>query len=377
MHVLVTADTVGGVWTYTRELVTGLVHRGVRVTLVSFGEIPTAQQTEWMEGLRGLDYRPTAFRLEWMQDAAADIAASSDYLLAVIDEVRPDLLHSSQYCYGALPVDIPKLVVGHSDVISWWVAVHGQAPRESDWIAWYRRTVSAGIAGATAVVAPSQWMLEQLTRYGRAANRSVIYNGRNPGLFNPHASKDDLVVSVGRLWDAGKQVSLLLEHDHKIPVCIAGSDKHPDEVMRGATPARSARRSISFCGPQPHAQLAQLFSRAAMYAATSRYEPFGLAPLEAALSRCVLVANDIPSLREIWDDAALYFDANNAQSLADAIERLRADPGLRSTYANRAYDRARQRFTAGRMVNDYMSLYSSLVARVSAATEAVLPGVTV
>src|SRR5581483_9222396 len=138
------------------------------------------------------------------------------------------------------------------------------------------------------------------------------------------ASKDDLVVSVGRLWDAGKQVSLLLEHDHKIPVCIAGSDKHPDEVMRGATP---------------------------------RYEPFGLAPLEAALSRCALVANDIPSLREIWDDAALYFDANNAQSLADAIERLRADPGLRSTYANRAYDRARQRFTAERMVNDYMSLY--------------------
>ena len=40
MHILVTADTLGGVWTYTRELVTGLVLGHGRVTLVSFGDIP-------------------------------------------------------------------------------------------------------------------------------------------------------------------------------------------------------------------------------------------------------------------------------------------------------------------------------------------------
>ena len=70
MHILLTADTVGGVWTYARELVTGLVRRGMRVTLVSFGDIPTPGQMRWMEGLRNFDFRPTAFRLEWMQDAA-------------------------------------------------------------------------------------------------------------------------------------------------------------------------------------------------------------------------------------------------------------------------------------------------------------------
>ena len=40
MHVLVTTDTLSGVWTYTQELVTGLANRGVRVTLVSLGDIP-------------------------------------------------------------------------------------------------------------------------------------------------------------------------------------------------------------------------------------------------------------------------------------------------------------------------------------------------
>ena len=82
MHVLVTADSLSGSslsgsWTYTRELVTGLVTRGVRVTLVSFGEIPLPDQTAWMDHLHGLDYRPTAFHLEWMQEAEEDFAESS------------------------------------------------------------------------------------------------------------------------------------------------------------------------------------------------------------------------------------------------------------------------------------------------------------
>jgi hypothetical protein len=93
MHILVTADTLGGVWTYTRELVTGLVRRGEQVTLVSFGDIPTAEQTRWMEDLPNLDYRPTAFKLEWMLDSEADMEASSQYLEAVVRETNPDILH--------------------------------------------------------------------------------------------------------------------------------------------------------------------------------------------------------------------------------------------------------------------------------------------
>ena len=73
MHVLVTADTLSGTWTYTRELVSGLVSRGLRVTLVSFGEIPLPQQTLWMDNLHGLEYRPTAFRLDWMQEGQEDL----------------------------------------------------------------------------------------------------------------------------------------------------------------------------------------------------------------------------------------------------------------------------------------------------------------
>ena len=88
MHVLVTTDTLGGVWTYTRELVTGLANRDITVTLVSFGEIPTTDQTSWLNSQPRVDFRPTAFRLEWMQDSEDDLAASAEYLLSIIAETK-------------------------------------------------------------------------------------------------------------------------------------------------------------------------------------------------------------------------------------------------------------------------------------------------
>src|SRR5262249_22525545 len=155
VHVLVTADSLGGAWTYTRELVTGLVTRGVRVTLVSFGEIPLPAQTAWMETLHGLDYRPTAFRLEWMQEAEQDLPESSRFLADLVRELRPDVLHLNQFCYGDLPVDVPRVVTALGDLITWTESVHGCAPKPTRWLKSYRDRVLRGIAAADAVVGPS------------------------------------------------------------------------------------------------------------------------------------------------------------------------------------------------------------------------------
>jgi glycogen synthase len=367
MRVLVTTDTIGGVWIYTRELVTGLVGRGIGVTLVSFGDIPTAQQTEWLDRLPEVDYRATAFRLEWMRDAPEDQRASAEFLTSVVAEVQPDLLHLSQYCYGSLNVaglkiKPPRIVVAHSDVLSWWAAVRGEAPPQTAWLSWYRDVVKAGLANATAVVAPSQYMLDSLRiHYSDLSRAMVIHNGRDPRLFSPHITKDGSVLSVGRLWDAAKQVTLLTQHEQPVPVCIVGSEIHPEEVFRSHPISHDDSHHLQFKGPRSEGQLRLLYARAAMYAATSRYEPFGLAPVEAALSRCAIIANDIPTFRELWGEDAIYFRPNDADSLTDTIRQLSADIELRAAYGLRAYQRALQRFTAERMVDDYLELYKSLV----------------
>jgi len=366
MHVLITSDTVGGVWTYTQELVTGLVDAGHRITLVSFGKLPAPNQTTWMHTLPGLDYRPTEYRLEWMEVAEKDIDESKRYLELLISEVRPDVLHFSQYCYGDIATAIPKVVVAHSDVVSWWMAVHQKEPDDTPWMRRYREMVINGLRGADVVVAPSQWMLDALAKhYLHAKEGVVVYNGRTTALFDPCAGKEDFVLSVGRLWDAAKQVSLLLEPDQRARTCIVGWEREPGREGTGYSARVPA--NVDLLGPKSQTDLRALYSSAAIYAATSRYEPFGLSPLEAALSRCALVLNDNPVFHELWGDAGVYFAKDDGKDLARVIAELRENPEMRFEYAERAYQTAHKKFSAARMVDEYEQIYQevALPARVA------------
>jgi glycogen synthase len=370
MHILITSDTLNGNWTYTRELVSGLITRGCRVTLVSFGKIPLPDHTAWMDRLYGLNYLPTAFRLDWMQEGQHDFYDASAYLCSVVKDAKPDMVHSNHLGHGALPVAIPRIVVAHGDMLTWWSAVHGREPKDSAWLRWYRQTLGRGLAEATAVVAPSEWMLNSLrAHYSGARHEAVIHHGRNPIFFNPYMTKEDTVLAIGRLIDPAKQVTLLTQDRFPVPVCIVGDDcSEPAKVpLRADVRFEDGNSGIALKGPQSESQMRMLYSRASIYAGTARYEPSGISILEAALSRCALVLNDIPSLRELWGQAAIYFKTNDASSLADCVHLLNDDGDLRRNFANRAFNRARECYNAHRMTDSYIQLYRSVIAQKACA----------
>jgi len=258
------------------------------------------------------------------------------------------------------------VVVAHGDLVTWWKAVHGREPKDSAWLRWYRQTLARGLLGASAVVAPSEWMLNTVRScYSACARETVIHHGRNPIFFNPYVAKEDSVLAVGRLLDPAKQVNLLTQQTHTVPVCIVGDESvEPSRApLRADVKFSDGNAGISLKGPQSEAELRLLYSRAALYAGTYRYDPSGITILEAALSRCALILNDIPSLREIWGPAAVYFRTNESESLAEAVRILSRDPQLRRNFANRAFQRARECFNAHRMTDNYIQLYRSVAAQ--------------
>lgn len=366
MRVLMTSDTVGGVWTYTQELVTGLIQAGHTITLVSFGKLPAPHQTTWMRTLPGLDYRPTEYRLEWMEVAARDIEESRRYLELLVGEVEPELVHLSQYCYGDIDVGVPKIVVAHSDVVSWWVAVHGREPEDTPWMRRYRQTVTQGLARADVVVAPSQWMLDAVRKhYLEPARATVVYNGRTPELFTPGSPKDNFVLSVGRVWDEGKHIGILWERELPTPVSIVGAEREPGR--EAALKPAKLPGNVRLLGPKSQTEVRDLLAKAAIYVATSRYEPFGLSPLEAAFSGCALVMNDNPVFRELWNDSALFFRKDDPEDMARVIEQVLGDPQLLADCAGRARRTALSHFTAAQMVERYQSLYHEICSTAGVA----------
>jgi glycogen(starch) synthase len=372
MHVLMTTDTVSGVWTHSRELACGLIDRGCRVTLVSFGEIPLPRRTAWMDSLASLDYRPTAFHLDWMDGGHHDVQEATRYLCSVVKEIRPDVFHSNHLCYGSLPVSLPRVLTAHGDFITWWKQVHGREPKESAWLRAYRNTIAEAIYRASALTAPTRWLLEQVKEaYASCDQQQVIANGRNPAVFNPYVAKQNSVLAVGRVRDPADQLDLLTRHSHPISVYVAaGADDwatRPDVEGSVEVRVNGVQNSVEFKNAQSESQLRQLYSSASIFAGTARYDSSGSAVAESAFSRCALILNDIPCYRELWGCAATYFRANDAESLAETIRIFSADEQLRRNYANRAFQRAREFFSARRMTDAYLRLYRTLAMRPSLA----------
>ena len=360
MRVLITTDTVGGVWTYSRELTQGLLGQGCKVTLVSMGRRPSPSQSRWSAATADLwpgafSYIPTDFKLEWMRDGTQCYEDSEEFLLSCVAASGAEILHSNQFCYGALPVDIPKVVVAHSDVLSWSMACHGRFPERSRWSEAYRKLVLAGLEGADIVVSPTDWMRRQIERYYRPSSRSmVISNGRS--LMAPSRLRKLQAITCGRLWDEAKNIRLLQGLDLTIPLLLAGDAEFEQQVCDNVA-------KLTVLGTLTEAELLQRLSESAIYIAASRYEPFGLAPLEAALCGCAIVANDIPSFREVWGDAAVYFERNNGASLSSVMADLSRKPRKLQEAAQAAYSHAAEKYSGEHMVERYLRLYRALVDR--------------
>ncbi len=357
MRVLLTTDTVGGVWTYTKELTEGLLGKGCSVALVSFGASPTIEQLQWstrVAGAAGESFRyiPSEIPLEWMPDNEDTVQQGAELLEQIVRDFKPDLLHSNQFCFGQLSTNIPKLLVAHSDVLSWADACIPDGLKWSPWLSRYVDMVQKGLDGATWLVAPTQWMMHALAEhFVLPVAQTVIANGRTlPGFTKPQ-DRVLQAVSAGRMWDPSKNLSIL-DKTTVLPVLIAGDNKNTSSSVPDTANA-------SLVGFLQERELLDLFRKSHIYIAASRYEPFGLASLEAALCGCSIVANDIPSLREVWGSDVLYFTTH--EQLDQQLTILSADPAFLSCMQVKAGLRA-QRYSAEAMTERYLTLYRQIVS---------------
>ncbi len=348
-RVLMTADTLGGVWNYSVELMRALPE--IEFALCTMGAPLSPSQNEDLTALANVCLFASSCKLEWMDDPWRDVDAAGNWLLEIAAEFQPDIIHLNGYAHAPLPWHAPVVLVAHSCVLSWWRAVKREhAPARLDE---YRERVPAGLRAADVVVAPSRAMLESLREnYDAAFTSRIIYNGCDSSRLFP-ATKQPRILVAGRVWDQAKNLRALDAVTPMVewPVEIAGDLSPP---AGGLVALQNAR----VLGRLDAAQLAQAMASAAIFAAPARYEPFGLSILEAALSGCALVLGDILSLRELWNDAAVFVDPDDHIALANALNRLSSDDDLRLDFSRRTREQALT-FSVEKMATSYRDLYSS------------------
>jgi glycosyltransferase involved in cell wall biosynthesis len=364
MHVFMTTDSVGGVWTHALELARGFCARGIQVTFAMLGPRPGEDQRAEAATIAGLRLLDTNLPLDWTAPDAGTVLRAGKRVAQLAADTGADLIHLNTPALAAAAefrtLHAPVLAACHSCVASWWAAVRGDAPLPADF-AWRHALTQQGYRAADLLVAPSASFAAETHRlYALPAPARVVPNGRTPPLV-PSAAQPGLpprfAFTAGRLWDEGKNLRGLEEAAARtsLPVLAAGP-------LEGPNGARIALRHIRTLGRLDAAGIAACLAATPVFVSLALYEPFGLSVLEAAQAGCALLLSDIPTFREIWGDAATYVPAADSEACATALRWLAADDAWRAGMGARARAHA-ARYGADAMTRGMLALYAEMLAQ--------------
>ncbi|NBJ10978.1 glycosyltransferase [Microvirga sp. SYSU G3D207] len=351
-----TADAVGGVWQYALDLAEALRQHGVKTTLAVLGPNPSADQRMTADSA-GVSLIPTGLPLDWTAAHPTEVEQAGEMIARLCSELRPDLVHlNSPALAASAAFDVPILAVCHSCVTTWWQAVKsGPLPEE---FVWRSELIGKGYASADRLLAPSGAFARETTQaYSLAQEPIVVRNGRRAFPAVASSSPEPFVFTAGRLWDEGKNFGAIDRAASRIsvPVLAAGP-------LEGQNGARVEAHHAKALGRLGDAEIMRYLAARPVFVSAARYEPFGLAALEAAQAGCALVLSDIPTLRELWDGAALFIDADDDVALSAEIEHLFRDPDTRAALGHAAQRRA-QDYTVEAMSAGVLNVYRSMLLK--------------
>ena len=378
MKVLMTCDAVGGVWQYAHDLAGGLTAQGVEVVLAVLGPVESVtichpresgdpspvfrsldeggnrvERTSWAPAFAGVTAVETNLPLDWLATGPDQVHATGRAIAALAAEHRVDLIHLNAPALAAAQAfPAPVVAVAHGCIGTWFAGL-GEEPGPD--LAWHADLMRAGLHAADAVVAPSHAFGAAVARrYGLATPPRVVHNGRTLAAMT-NAKPADHVLTAGRLWDRAKDTALLDATAALLPVPLRAAG--PVTGPHGET---VEARHLRLLGNLSAEALAAEYASQPIFVSAARFEPFGLAVLEAAQAGCPLILSDIDTFRELWNGAALIVPARDPAAWTAAIERVRGDAVLRAHLSTQARQRA-ARYTVDAMTSATLTAYRELL----------------
>lgn len=216
--------------------------------------------------------------------------------------------------------------------------------------AWYKILQHGLVKAGAQVVTVSQFSRERLAArlHLDPAHISVIYEGAehilrvpgDPDTLRRHDLRPRQFALVVSSRVAHKNIDALQEAAAALGrrgmvIAVAGASNR--DVFRDASEVGFAEKRL---GRVSDAELRTLYENAACLLFPSRYEGFGLPPVEAMACGCPVLATRGGAIEEICGDGALYFDAGDRRAIIDTVERLLDEPGLADSQRARGRSRA-------------------------------------
>lgn len=321
----------GGTELVVYELAEGLVDRGHDVTLFATGDSTTRAELRWIY--------PTP---EWPPDTYTELNHVA-WAMETAARGGYDVVHvhsASALALSRLNPDLPLVYTLHHD-------------RVDSLSEFYRRH-------------PDPWYVaisaDQASRETPLPNLEVVHHGLDPARFDWRPVPRGYVCFLGRFAPVkGVHTAIDAAERAGVPIRVAGEAHEVDRefAAREVVP-RLAKRHVTYLGCiGTEVKVPLLRDARALLMPIEWNEPFGLVMIEAMLSGCPVVAFPRGSVPELVEPGVTGFIVENMLEMADLIR----PGGLVDGFdRRRCRERAIERFSRERMVQDYERIYERAIA---------------
>ncbi|CAB4959952.1 unannotated protein [freshwater metagenome] len=349
--------TKGGMETYTRELYRALGRMDTGLDFVALASKEGARlDLSWFPG-EVIESRISGEnRFVW---AFGELVASS----WTARRRRADLVHSPA-TLGPAWTSMPTVITIH-DMLYWSHPELMTTPLYTRPVMWMEKR---GAANAAHVITDSQVSADEIVKYlgfPRERLHVVLLAAEHPATDPVVAPRtENLVVASGQRrphknWDRLIRALALVEEDVRPRLVITGA--RGEDPLAPVVAETGMGDWVELRGWVDDAELADLRSRARAMAFPTLAEGFGLPILEAMAEGLPVIASDLPVLREVGGDAALWFDPLDLHSIAEALRTVATRPEVLPGMAAAGIEQARQ-FSWERVAHETLEVFRTALA---------------
>lgn len=214
---------------------------------------------------------------------------------------------------------------------------HKRHPEHFRWfdLPFWRLLLWASAHRSQRVIAVSEATRADLLRFYRLPPEriEVVHHGVNPDFFQVDRSVMEPYLLCVSTLHPHKNIERLIRAYARKPrawkLVLAGLRGFHTKAIEELIVDLRVEDSVEITGWLARDKLLSLYARACAFVYPSTFEGFGMPVLEALAAGIPVACSDIPPLREVAGDAALFFDPLDEDAVEHAIERITADHELR------------------------------------------------
>jgi len=242
----------------------------------------------------------------------------------------------------------------------------------------YRNKRQADISRTDLLLTDSEFSRAEILRHFRVRREPVVIPfgptlRKSPAPRQPAGPAEYFLYVGGYDPRKGLQelltVFLGLHREQKLhaKLILTGSKLRVSEDFARLVSEGTQTGAIEERGYVPDDVLAALYANALALVYPSRYEGFGLPPLEAMTLGCPVITTRYTSLPEVCGGAAYYIDPDDAQSIARSLIDLETKPELRTLYSAKGREQS-ARFTWDKAATTFLGALDRTMRRRDKAT---------